>query len=234
MCDTCSSIFRSNEKHEQSECPLGAALYCSCCKVRGHATLKCPNQPLWETRVPQFIEQLIPFELKVHHSIPPESRTPIVSPNSAMLPCVHRLSEIATGQKDHMRGVIKGTLDQSSKAPRPSHGDVCNQCRPVMEIPEDKDGGYTSNIRATLASNNITSSSIKKNREALEKLAAATGKKFVLIQREGLKNAAKAEIAAADEAAKVRQQVKSSEAHAGELKNIKNVKKSFKVVAIST
>ena len=227
MCDTCSSIFRSNEKHEQSECPLGSALFCSCCKVSGHATLKCQNQTLWNHRVPEYIEQLIPFELRVHHAIPSTSMTPIAQPNSALLPCAHRLNEIALEQKDYAR---KG---QVGAMPRPGAGDTCNQCRPVMEIPEDKDGGYTSNIRATLASNNIPSSSIKKNKEALEKLAAATGKKVVFILRDGLKNAGIAELAAIEEKEKAKlaaPKPAEPEAHAG---SIKSFKKKFVKTPVS-
>jgi len=45
---------------------------------------------------------------------------------------------------------------------------------PVIEIPFDEDG---KNIRATLASHNLPSSSVKKNKELIEKYGTLVGKK---------------------------------------------------------
>jgi hypothetical protein len=47
---------------------------------------------------------------------------------------------------------------------------------PVIEIPFDEEG---KNIRATLASHNLPSSSVKKNKELIEKYGTLVGKKIV-------------------------------------------------------
>ena len=87
MCDICSSIYHSDAKHDISACPVRAALYCSCCQVYGHSTLKCPDKESWETRVPEFIEQLIPPALRAHHKI--NSMTAINTPNLRPLESPH-------------------------------------------------------------------------------------------------------------------------------------------------
>jgi hypothetical protein len=48
-------------------------------------------------------------------------------------------------------------------------------------VPEDKEGKF---VRATLASYNLPSSSIKENRRVLEAFGALTGNKVVYIQNE--------------------------------------------------
>jgi hypothetical protein len=52
---------------------------------------------------------------------------------------------------------------------------------PVLEVPDDKDGKF---VRATLASYNLPSSSIKENRRVLESFGSLIGKKVVYIQNE--------------------------------------------------
>jgi hypothetical protein len=52
---------------------------------------------------------------------------------------------------------------------------------PVLEVPDDKDGKF---VRATLASYNLPSSSIKENRRVLEAFGSLIGKKVVYIQNE--------------------------------------------------
>mgnify|MGYP007089530153 CR=1 FL=1 len=63
----------------------------------------------------------------------------------------------------------------------------CNLCRPVLEIPEDKDGGsHTANIRATLASLNLPSSSGKENKKMIENYCAIAGKKTIYISKKNV------------------------------------------------
>jgi cell envelope opacity-associated protein A len=86
------------------------------------------------------------------------------------------LSENAKDRLDNARLQIKG-LPISEKAQDEL---CCNQCRPTLEIPEDKDGSHTANIRATLASYNLPNSSGKENLKQLTNFAAMNGKKLVL------------------------------------------------------
>lgn len=90
MCDFCSQIYRSSDKHDPSVCPIASALTCSCCNIRGHATLKCPNLISWNTRVPQYVEQLIPYELRIHHGIKSDQMTSIETPNLKPLVCKYK------------------------------------------------------------------------------------------------------------------------------------------------
>ena len=56
---------------------------------------------------------------------------------------------------------------------------------PVIEIPEDKDGNiYTGNIRATLASYSLPSSSVKENKRLIEAFGVLIGKRVVLTKSE--------------------------------------------------
>jgi hypothetical protein len=102
--------------------------------------MRCPDRGAWQTRKPEFIEQLISPAMRTHHQI--TSKTPITSPNGSPLPVPHT---------------------------------------PVLELPDDKDGKF---VRATLASYNLPSSSIKENRRVLEAFGALTGKKVVYLQNE--------------------------------------------------
>jgi hypothetical protein len=176
MCDQCSKIFKTDKKHDPSVCPIALSLTCSCCKVKGHATLKCTNYHLWASRVPEYKEQLIPDFLRVHYKIPFDERTPITNVNLKPLPCPHKLADYAKKRMEHARNQIKGlqTLDIAESEL------YCSQCKPVMEIPEDKDGLHTANIRATLASHNLPNSSGKENKKLLESFAAMNGKTLVL------------------------------------------------------
>jgi hypothetical protein len=102
--------------------------------------MRCPDKGAWQTRKPEFIEQLIPAGLLAHHRI--TTQTPIDNANTSPLSCPYT---------------------------------------PVIELPEDKDGKF---IRATLASYNLPSSSIKENRRVLEAFGALIGKKVVYLQNE--------------------------------------------------
>jgi len=133
----------------------------------------------WGKRVPEYIEQLIPFELRVHHNIPFDQKTPISNVNTKPLLCNHKLAEVASDRMDGARSLMKGESVQASK-----DIGVCNICRPVLEIPEDKDGGsHTANIRATLSSHNLPSSSGKENKKLLETFAGINGTKLILMSR---------------------------------------------------
>jgi Ulp1 family protease len=106
------------------------------------------------------------------------------------------LSENAKDRLDNARLQIKG-LPISEK---PQDELCCNQCRPTLEIPEDKDGSHTANIRATLASYNLPNSSGKENLKQLTNFAAMNGKKLVLkkyvvpVQKDEAPNSPKKEI----------------------------------------
>ena len=171
MCDSCKSVYRSNEKHDESVCPIANSLMCSCCKSRGHATLKCPKTANWQTRIPEYIEQLIPFDLRIHHRILSDQMTPLNYANPGLIPCHHILKWIA-----------KSVESDSSKTEKEA---ACAICQPVIEIPEDKGStAYTANIRATLASNNLPSTSVKENKKLLEKFAAINGKKVIYLKKD--------------------------------------------------
>jgi hypothetical protein len=102
--------------------------------------MRCPDRGAWQTRKPEYIEQLISPAMRTHHQI--MTKTLITSPNGSPLPVPHT---------------------------------------PVLELPDDKDGKF---VRATLASYNLPSSSIKENRRVLEAFATLTGKKVVYLQNE--------------------------------------------------
>lgn len=176
MCDQCSKIFKTDKKHDPSVCPIALSLVCSCCKIRGHATLKCTNYHLWTSRVPEFLEQLIPLSLRIHHAIPFDQKTPIPKPNNKPLPCPHILLDLAKERMENARLQING-LPISEKS---DHELNCSKCRPTLEVPADKDGSHTANIRATLASYNLPNSSGKENVKQLTNFAAMNGKKLVL------------------------------------------------------
>jgi hypothetical protein len=56
--------------------------------------------------------------------------------------------------------------------------------QPVIEIPEEKEGGvYTGNIRATLASYNLPPSSVKENKRLLESFGALIGKRVIYLKK---------------------------------------------------
>ena len=138
MCDICSVIYHSDTKHDITVCPVRSALFCSVCQTQGHSTMKCPDKVVWQTRVPEYIEQLIPLNLRNHHNI--KSQTPIQLPNMSPLE---------------------------------------SRYIPVIEVPVDTNGTH---IRATLASYNLPSSSIKENKRVLEAFGSLIGKKVVYLQ----------------------------------------------------
>ena len=154
MCDICSVIYHSDTKHDISVCPVRAALFCSVCQTRGHSTMKCPDKETWSMRVPEYIEQLISPALLRHHQI--TSQTPIVNPNSAPLECSY----------------MNMNSDEKRQPVKIIH-------TPVLEVPIDTTGQF---IRATLASYNLPSSSIKENKRVLEAFGALIGKKVVYLQ----------------------------------------------------
>jgi hypothetical protein len=46
MCRNCEPILGRNvKKHDEKECPLMQASYCSICCTKGHFTKRCPNKP---------------------------------------------------------------------------------------------------------------------------------------------------------------------------------------------
>lgn len=178
MCDQCK-FYKSEKKHDPSVCPIALALTCSSCKVSGHSTLKCPNPRAWKSRVPEYIEQLIPYSLRVHHNIPFDQKTPIDNANPSPLPCSHKIAEANSKKMDQLRNPNSGKAE--------AVGQWCNLCRPVMEIPEDKDGGsHTANIRATLASLNLPSSSGKENKKMIENYCAVAGKKTIYVSKKNV------------------------------------------------
>jgi cell envelope opacity-associated protein A len=86
------------------------------------------------------------------------------------------LLDLAKERMDNARDQNKG-LPVTLK---PDPGLYCSQCRPTLEVPPDKDGSHTANIRATLASYNLPNSSGKENVKQLTNFAAMNGKKLIL------------------------------------------------------
>jgi hypothetical protein len=100
--------------------------------------------------------------------------TPI-KPNPRPPSCPHRLIELTSERMECARDPKKVASIETGN---------CNLCRPTLEIPEDKDGGsHTANIRATLASYNLPSSSAKDNKKLLETFAAIKGLKTIFITK---------------------------------------------------
>jgi hypothetical protein len=97
--------------------------------------------------------------------------TPLNQANPGLISCHHILKELA-----------KSLQSDGCKTEK----DVtCSICRPVIEIPEDKGStAYTANIRATLASNNLPSTSVKENKKLLEKFADINGKKVIYLKKD--------------------------------------------------
>jgi hypothetical protein len=56
-------------------------MYCNVCQVYGHATNTCPDKSAWRTRVPEFVEQLIPAACREHYGI--DTLTPLSSQNES-------------------------------------------------------------------------------------------------------------------------------------------------------
>jgi hypothetical protein len=111
--------------------------------------MSCPDKAAWETRKPEYIEQLIPSVLRLHHGIPSSQMTPIQNANGAPLPC---------------------------------EGDRYSS---VIEIPEDKDGTvYTGNVRSTLASYNLPSSSAKENKKLIIAFGSLIGKEVIFTKKD--------------------------------------------------
>lgn len=106
MCDICSVIYHSDTKHDISVCPVRSALYCSVCQIYGHSTMKCPDKPTWQVRKPEFIEQLVPRILLLHHNI--VTQTPIVNSNPALLECPY--SSVMELPEDKDGKFIRATL----------------------------------------------------------------------------------------------------------------------------
>ena len=106
MCDICSPIFHSDSRHDISSCPIRGALYCNCCQVYGHSTQRCPDKVAWQTRVPEYLEQLIPSNLRAHHKI--TSQTPLEKANTSPLPHLH--SPVLEVPEDKDGKFIRATL----------------------------------------------------------------------------------------------------------------------------
>jgi len=85
MCN-CSKLGLT-ESHEPNQCPVTASLFCSICQENGHPTMKCPNKAIWHYKKPEFIEQLIPINLRMHYNI--TSLTPIANNNHEHIPYIH-------------------------------------------------------------------------------------------------------------------------------------------------
>lgn len=60
-------------------------MYCNVCQVYGHATNVCPDKSAWRTRVPEFVEQLIPLACREHYGI--DTLTPLSSQNESPRNC---------------------------------------------------------------------------------------------------------------------------------------------------
>ena len=69
MCEYCCSIFSNYEQHAPIQCPLRESLYCTVCQVYGHHTNVCPDKAVWQTRIPEFKEQLISNTIREQYNI---------------------------------------------------------------------------------------------------------------------------------------------------------------------
>jgi hypothetical protein len=78
MCRYCHYIpFSEFKEHAESQCPYRKSSYCSFCAVYGHPETDCPCPPPESTRMPQYVEQLIPSHLVRSYNI--TTATPIAS-----------------------------------------------------------------------------------------------------------------------------------------------------------
>ena len=68
--------------------------------------MKCPDKATWQVRKPEFIEQLVPRTLLLHHNI--VSQTPIVNPNGELLDCPY--SAVMELPEDKDGKFIRATL----------------------------------------------------------------------------------------------------------------------------
>ena len=162
MCDSCKGILPNDEKHTEDVCPIAMALTCSCCKTRGHSTLNCTKMEYWNKRVPEYMEQLIPYEMRCHYLIPPKQCTPLAEINTMPFPCVIPI-------------IVKEKSDLYIRE---------KKYDPVIEIPQDRDStDYKAGIRATLASHNLPTGSVKDNKRVLEAYTSKLGKKVIYMKK---------------------------------------------------
>ena len=68
--------------------------------------MRCPDRASWETRVPEFIEQLIPSNVRAHHNI--TSTTPLNNPNTSPYACEY--SPVLEVPEDKDGKFIRATL----------------------------------------------------------------------------------------------------------------------------
>ena len=106
MCDTCRVIYHIDTKHDASVCPIRSALRCSVCEVYGHSTMRCPDKATWQTRVPEYVEQLVPPSLLRHHNI--KTATPILMCNLNPVECSY--PPVLEVLEDKTGTVIRSTL----------------------------------------------------------------------------------------------------------------------------
>ncbi len=70
MCSYCQDVLIGFAiPHPKNACPLLRSSYCSVCCSKGHLTEECPDREVLETRVVQFVEQLVPYSLIQHYNI---------------------------------------------------------------------------------------------------------------------------------------------------------------------
>ena len=123
--------------------------------------MSCPDKAAWETRKPEYIEQLIPSALRLHHGIPSSQMTPIQNANSAPLSC----------EGDRYSSVIEIPEDFE---------DPTKPKKPIT-----KDGPvYTGNVRSTLASYNLPSSSAKENKKLIIAFGSLIGKDVIFTKKD--------------------------------------------------
>ena len=203
MCDDCAKFFKgvslnpSDLQHNAAECPILAAKFCSVCQIYGHSTLNCQDKAVWQTRRPEYIDQLLPKTIVEQYNIAP--MTPIhLRVSCQSVPKIEReLKDLKTNLrakelmtrlgKDYICGfcgksqTVSGCIDCNTV--------YCKQCSdqriPVLEVPRGIDGKPDSKfIRATLSSFNLQVSNIKDNQKLLEHYGTLIGKKVVYIQNE--------------------------------------------------
>jgi hypothetical protein len=73
-CNECKDCKECKRVHK-TECPVLRSAYCSICSTYGHFVDECTDYNAILTRSPQFIEQLLPYEVKHFYNI--DTLTPI-------------------------------------------------------------------------------------------------------------------------------------------------------------
>ena len=204
MCDKCSRYYSSDTKHENTACPIMAAMYCSVCAIYGdHSTLKCPDKKTWRMRQPEFLSQIIPpktLELynislmtPISDSVMPCQTVP--RPKKEIIDYLQRNSDTNPDLKYFAKKIqeecVCGICGNSTTVTAciDCRTVFCEQCSdqrtPVLEIHKDRDGNHAKFTRAVLSTYNLPVSNVNSNKALIKKLAEdIEGKKLDIRKNE--------------------------------------------------